>query len=320
MRFSVWPSPTRSTDEVLDTARYADAHGWYGLWFADHYMPNTADGSVDDGDTHEAWGVLPAVAAVTERIRIGPLVSPTSVHHPSLLANRAATIDHISHGRFVLGLGAGWQVNEHTAYGIELAPPKQRVDRFEEAITIVRSLLDEPRTTFSGDYYELTDAPSQPKPVQDKLPILVGTGSPRMLRIAARVADEWNTWGDLAMAEDRTERFLRACDAVDRDPSSVHRSVQALTFLTDDAERAAKLRENALPDRTLVGSAAELVDAMHHYAELGFDELAWVDAALTRAETDAAHLSRDTDRSRTLQMARADLHARRRLDSARPRS
>ncbi len=282
MRFSVWPSPARSTDEILDTARYADANGWYGLWFADHYMPNTADDAVDGGDTHEAWGVLPAVAAVTEVIRIGPLVSPTSVHHPALLANRAATIDHISHGRFVLGLGAGWQVNEHRAYGIELAPPKQRVDRFEEAITIVRSLLDEPRTTFSGEYYEFDDAPCEPKPTREKLPILVGTGSPRMLRITARIADEWNTWGDLAMAKERTERFLRACDTVGRDPDTVHRSVQALTFLTDDAERAAKLRENALPERTLVGSAAELVDAMHQYAEMGFDEFIVPDFTMGR--------------------------------------
>ena len=296
MRVSVWPSPTRTTDEILDTARYADASGWYGLWFADHYMPNTPDDAVDDGDTHEAWGVLPAVAAVTERIRLGPLVSPTSVHHPALLANRAASIDHVSNGRFVLGLGAGWQVNEHAAYGIELAPPKQRVDRFEEAIQIVRSLLDQPRTTFKGAHYEITDAPSHPKPVQSKLPILVGTPSPRMLRITARLADEWNAWGDLPTAKDRTERFLRACDAVGRDPATMHRSVQALVFLTDDAERAAKLRETGLPDRTLAGSVAEIVDAMGQYAELGFDEFILPDFTLGR---DAAQRREGFERFRS---------------------
>ena len=103
-----------------------------------------------------------------------------------------------------------------------------------------------------------------------------------MLRITARIADEWNTWGDLTMAKDRTERFLRACDAVGRDPSTVHRSVQALTFLTDDADRAAKLRENALPERTLVGSANEMVDTMHQYAAMGFDEFIVPDFTMGR--------------------------------------
>ena len=121
MDFSVWPAPVRSWADIAATARLADDSGWHGIWFADHYMPNTEDGAVADGDTHECWAILPALAATTERVRLGSLVSPTTVHHPALLANRISTVDHISNGRAVLGLGAGWQINEHQAYGIELA-------------------------------------------------------------------------------------------------------------------------------------------------------------------------------------------------------
>jgi probable F420-dependent oxidoreductase len=280
MRFSVWPSPNRPTGEILDLARMADVGGWHGVWFADHYMPNTGDDEVADGDIQEAWGMLPAIAAVTERVRIGPLVSPTSVHHPALLANRAATIDQLSNGRFVLGLGAGWQVNEHRAYGIELQEPAARVDRFEEAIEIVRSLTTEQRTTFDGEYYRITDAPCDPKPVQERLPILVGTGSPRMLRITARHADEWNTWGTPDTFADRLEAFERACEQVDRDPSTLTRSAQALVFMTDDPERSEKLRERSPADRSLIGSSAELVEQMGRYQELGLDEFILLDATL----------------------------------------
>ncbi len=128
---------------------------------------------------HECWAILPAIAAVTERVRLGSLVAPTSVHHPAILANRAATIDHISNGRLVLGIGAGWQINEHRAYGIELDRPVTRVDRFEEAIQIVRSLLDQPTHHVRRD--GTTRSPTRrwsPKPVQSPLPILVGTSEP----------------------------------------------------------------------------------------------------------------------------------------------
>ncbi|MBV1892790.1 MAG: LLM class flavin-dependent oxidoreductase, partial [Ilumatobacteraceae bacterium] len=96
MKFSLWPNSSRPTAEILDLARMADADGWHGMWYADHYMPNTGSEDVQDGDVHECWALLPAIAAVTERIRVGSLVAPTSVHHPAVLANRAASIDHIS--------------------------------------------------------------------------------------------------------------------------------------------------------------------------------------------------------------------------------
>ncbi len=272
MQFSVWPNSSHPPSETLDIARWAEANGWCGIWYADHYMPNTGTDEVVSGAVHECWAVLPAIAAVTERIRLGPLVSPTSVHHPAVLANRASTIDHLSSGRFVLGLGAGWQINEHRAYGIELEPAGRRVGRFDEAIQIIRSLLTNERTSFEGDHYSITDAPSDPKPVQSPLPLLVGTGSPRMLRITARHADEWNTWGSPAMAGDRRRLFLAACEAVDRDPGSMRTSVQALLAITDSDAESERARSGPMGQRTIAGSAQQLADVIGEYRTMGFDE------------------------------------------------
>ena len=282
MKFSVWPAPGRPTDEILDVARAGDSLGYFGFWFADHYMPNTGSEEVETGDVHEVFSILPAVAAVTKSIRVGTLVSPTSVHHPAVLANRAATLDHVSHGRMVLGLGAGWQINEHKAYGIELESPKRRVDRFEEAIQIVRSLLDEDRTTFAGEIYSLNDAPSDPSPVQSQLPILVGTSGPRMCGITARHAQEWNTWGAPALAADNLQTFNAACEKAGVDSGSKHMSVQSLLVFTDDQAKIDKALSGPMADRTIAGSDDHIVDAIGQYAELGFGEVIVPDFTLGR--------------------------------------
>ena len=258
-RWPTWPS-------------LADAGPWRAIWYADHYMPNTATEEVADGDVYEAWTALPAIAAVTERVKLGPLVSPTSIHHPALLANRAATLDRISDGRFILGLGAGWQINEHAAYGFDLEAPGDRVARFEEAIEIVRSLLDEPRTDFDGRFYRFSDAPCQPAPVQSPLPILVGTAGPRMLRATARFAQEWNTWGAPDVAGEKMALFRSACEAVGTDPASLHTSVQALVFMSDDEQRLERWRAKADLERSIIGTPAQLAETIGRYADLGFDE------------------------------------------------
>lgn len=227
-------------------------------------MPNTGDTTPARGDTYECWALLPALAAVTERIRVGTLVSPTSVHHPALLAKRAATIDRLSGGRMVLGLGAGWQVNEHHAYGIELEPPGKRVSRFEEAIQVVRSLLAREATTFHGAYYDITDAPADPKPLQSPLPLLVGTRGPRMRRITVRHADEWNTWGTPEQAAVERAAVIEACHEAGRDPATMRTSINALVGLGASAP----------PDgrAAIYGSPQQLADQLGQYADLGFDE------------------------------------------------
>jgi alkanesulfonate monooxygenase SsuD/methylene tetrahydromethanopterin reductase-like flavin-dependent oxidoreductase (luciferase family) len=278
--FSVWPSPERPWSEVRTLAEYVDNGSWHCLWYADHFMPNTDDGSVADGDVHEVWSMLAAVGAVTTSIRIGSLVSPTTVRHPALLANTAATIDRISNGRLTLGLGAGWQVNEHRAYGIPLLGNKDRVDRFEEAMRIVRGLLTTDRTTFHGSQFTFEDAPCQPRPIQNPLPLMVGTGGPRMSRLTVELADEWNTWGTPEVAGEKASVIDRACDAAGRDPRSLKRSVQALFFLVDDADTARRILEAAPADRSVAGGPEVIAEAVSRYLDAGFDEIIFPDFTL----------------------------------------
>ncbi len=273
MYFSAWANSAHSWSEVRDFVRSVEDMGWDGFWYADHYMPNTPDGEPIGGDFHECFSVLAALAASTSRLRLGSLVTPTTVNHPALIANRAATIDQISGGRFVLGMGAGWQVNEHRAFGIELFNAKDRVDRFAEAIQIVASMLREERTSFAGQHFTITNAPCEPKPVQSPLPILVGTGGSRMLRLTARYAQEWNTWGTPEVAGGVMQKLREACEKEDRDIATVRTSVQPLFFLVSDDASAEKLRAVVPADRSVIGTPSRLVDAVAEYQQLGFNEI-----------------------------------------------
>jgi probable F420-dependent oxidoreductase len=280
MKFSLWTSNAHPWSEMVDIARYADGAGWHGLWYADHFMSQTPDDTPGTGPAHECWSVLAGLAATVPNLRFTSMVSPVTIHHPVVLAKRAATVDQISGGRVVLGLGAGWQVNEHAAYGFELPAPGERVSRFIEAIQVIRHLLHDDRTTFDGRWYQLADAPFEPKPVQTPMPLLVGTGGERMMRATARYADEWNTWGTPQHVATQTARFRTACEATGRDVDTVRRSAQALVFLTDSDSARDKVRSSAPAERSLVGSTSELVDLIGGYAELGLDELALPDFTL----------------------------------------
>jgi alkanesulfonate monooxygenase SsuD/methylene tetrahydromethanopterin reductase-like flavin-dependent oxidoreductase (luciferase family) len=273
VRFSVWPSFQREWTEVLDLARRAEAQGWDGIWFPDHYMADDPKGEPSDEPALECWSALAALGAAAPRLQLGSLVSPSTVHHPALLAHQATTVDVVSGGRVVLGIGAGWQVNEHRAYGWELPPPKARVDRFAEFIEILHGLLHDKRTTFSGTYFSVVDAPCEPKGAGDPVPILVGTGGPRMLRLTARWAQAWNIWGTPERVRDRSAALDQACAAVGRDPATVRRTAQALFFLIDDDDAANAIRARVPADRSVIGGAAELVDNLGEYQAAGIDEL-----------------------------------------------
>ena len=285
MRFSVWPSYDRSWSETLSLAQWAEANGYHSFWYADHFMSPAGDGE-PIGDAHECWTILAGIGALVPRLRLVSMVSPVTLHHPVVLAKRATTTDHISGGRAVLGLGAGWQVEEHAAYGFDLPPVGPRVSRFAEAIEIVHRLFRETVVNFHGETYQLTDAPFGPKPVNGTLPLLVGTGSPRMMRLTARWADEWNTWGDPAEVRRRTDLFLTACEAVGRDPDELHRSAQAMIFYTPTAAARAAAEPHIVPDRSLVGGAEELIEQLSQYREMGVDEFAIADFTLGDSEAE----------------------------------
>jgi alkanesulfonate monooxygenase SsuD/methylene tetrahydromethanopterin reductase-like flavin-dependent oxidoreductase (luciferase family) len=297
MDLALWTSYERDWDEVIDNAHWAEANGLQGFWYADHFMPNTDDDSASGGQALECWTVLAAVGATVPRLRLTSMVSPVTIHHPVVLAKRAATVAAIAGERVVLGLGAGWQVNEHAAYGFDLPAAGPRVTRFEEAIEVIHRLLHDDVAEFAGTYYQLTAAPFAPRP---RLPIMVGTGSPRMSRITARWADEWNTWGNPAELRRRTELWLAGCEAVGRDPDSMRRSAQALVFLTDDDATRDAIRAMAPADRTLAGGPAELIDLIGTYVEAGIDEFAIPDFTLGRTRA---------ERRETLERLRADVLA-----------
>ncbi len=271
MHFSFWPNTSTPWSELVDLARHGEQAGWDGVWIADHFMPNGPDVSAP---LLEGWTTIAALAASVPRVRIGCLVSGNTYRHPAVVAKSAVTLDHITGGRFVLGLGAGWQVNEHRAYGIDLFDTRTRLDRYEEACEAIRSLVTQDRTTFTGRHYQLTDAPCRPTPPDGRMPILIGAkGERRGLRIAARFADEWNSWATVPQLRQRSEVLARHCVEVDRDPASIRRSTQALVTLVDDPAEAARLRDEPSDRPTLIGTPAEVVDQVGAYAEAGLDEL-----------------------------------------------
>ena len=271
MRFSYWTPNGLSWDDTRSAAQSAADLGYTTFWYADHFMPNAPEPA--DGATHEAFTMLAGVAAAVPGIRLGTMVAGNTYRHPAVLAKIAATLDHVSGGRFTLGLGAGWQENEHAAYGIEFNTFGWRFDRLEETCAALRSLFAEQRTTQMGTHVQLTDAPLDPKPVQSPLPLLIGGGGEkRTLRIVAEYAHAWNVWGTPELLAHKIGVLDTHCAALDRDPSSITRTAVALLFLTDDAEHAAKLRSGPAPRPMVIGSAEEVAEQMRAYAAAGVDE------------------------------------------------
>lgn len=196
--------------------------GFDSAWVCDHYQQP----SRPEGPYFEGWTLLAALAACTERIRIGVLVTSNTFRHPALLAKEAVTVDHVSGGRLELGLGAGWYEPEHRAFGLPFPEPAEVVGRFREAVQIVDLLLRQDVTTFDGRYYTLRDAPSRPSPIQHpRPPLTLGAHRPKMLRIVAEYADRWNSHGTLDEIRNRNAILDEQCAAVGRDPATIIRSL-----------------------------------------------------------------------------------------------
>ncbi|BBY35612.1 luciferase [Mycolicibacter minnesotensis] len=283
MRFSVWPSTTQPWDEVLELAQFADDGFWHTLYVADHFM-SPGDRPGRTSDWLEATAVMAALATVTSNIRLANLVLSMTFRHPAVLANLAVTVDQISRGRFTLGLGAGWQETEHEQYGLELGEPKARVDRFAEGLAVITGLLTNETTTFEGQYYQLTDALCEPKPVQSPLPLLIGGTGPRMLRLVARHAQEWNQWSAPGGFGERSAALDAACEKQGRDPATVWRSTQALVMVTDSPESEAEAKSAAefLPQPVVYGPAARIAEAAATWRDEGVDEVIVPDFGMPR--------------------------------------
>ena len=230
----IWPS-NASWEELRSVALLAEQLGFASIYTWDHFAP--VAGIDPYSANFEGWQVLSAWAALTKRVRIGMLVTGNTYRHPAIVAKMAATLDHISGGRAIAGMGAAWFEFEHTRYGISFPPVGQRIEQLDEALTVMRSLFTQARTEFQGRYYQLTDAPAEPKPIQAHLPILIGgSGERKTLRVVAKHADIWHAFADSPAEFARLLEVLRAhCDAVGRDPASITPSTGGQVIIRDHA-------------------------------------------------------------------------------------
>jgi len=271
MRFSFWPNPSQTFTDVIALAKHVERTGWDGIWYADHFMPNAPDTSPP---WPEAWMTLAAIGAQVPRIRIGTLVVGNTYRHPAVLAKMAATLDHITGGRVVLGLGAGWQENEHQQYGIPFYTTGERLGRLDEACQVIKSLFSEPKSNFNGKYYRLTDASLEPKPVQKPLPLLIGGGGEkRTLKITAQYADEWNVWGTVDTLKAKMAILDGHCKTVGRNPKAIQRSAVALLFMSDDAAYLKRMRDSKIPQAANIGTVDEIRAVVAQYEAIGVNEL-----------------------------------------------
>ena len=241
MRFGIKTAPQHNSwGDMLDVWRAADEVELFETaWNFDHFYPLQGD---KNGPCLEAWVTLSALAQATSRIRIGCMVNGVPYRHPALVANMAASLDIVSGGRLELGLGAGWNEQETKAYGIDLLPMGQRMDRFEEAVEVIDSLLVHEITTFQGKYFQLEQARCEPKgPQQPRPPIVIGGGGEkRTLRIAARFAQHWNLpFATPEVFHKKNEILLAHCEAVGRDSSLIMRSVQIESTADQDPAEVA---------------------------------------------------------------------------------
>lgn len=277
IRFGVHCAPQNTTiDDYRDVWVRCEQLGFEWVSDFDHFLPLMSDPT---GPQFEGLTLLAAMAERTERVRCGILVLGVTYRHPAVVANMAATIDHISGGRLELGMGAAWFEPEHQQYGIPFPRIGERMDMLDEACHIVRSLWTQEKTTFEGKHWQLKDAYLEPKPVQQRLPLVIGgSGERRTLRIVAEHADIWHTGiGDADEYRHKLDVLARHCADVGRDPADVRKSVTFRAVLAQDEptarERAREIFGGEPPEQfkrmTVIGTPEQCVERLREYAELG---------------------------------------------------
>jgi alkanesulfonate monooxygenase SsuD/methylene tetrahydromethanopterin reductase-like flavin-dependent oxidoreductase (luciferase family) len=252
--------------EMADIAKTIEDTGFDSLWVGDHLLYRTDDGP---SGPWEAWSILAGVAAITERVEIGPLVASTSFHSPAMLAKKAATVDEISGGRLILGLGAGWNRTEYDAFGF---PYDRRVSRFEEAFIIIRTLLTDGAIDFEGEFHTARDCELVPRPDRT-VPMMVGSEGPRMLAATLPSVSMWNGWhawygNTIDGASDLIAKIDRAIVAAGRHPGDIDKTLGVLVGAPGGSGRrhGSPGRASSEPKR---GSPAEIADHLRQLADLG---------------------------------------------------
>lgn len=259
--------------EYAEMARVAEDIRLDSIWLGDHLMYRYADPTIAPRGPFESWTTLAALASVTERITLGHLVASALFHTPPMIAKMAATVDQISNGRFVLGLGAGWHEPEYKGFGI---PFDHRFGRFAEAWQVITDLLSTGESTLHGRYYDIEGALLFPKPVRESgIPIMIGSFGPKMLELTLPTVNWWNAWsadyeGTFEGLEALLARIDHACEQVGRDPDTLVKTVAPLVGMPGARGR---LSEYGAPPALDGTDPASLAADLHRFAELGVDHV-----------------------------------------------
>jgi F420-dependent oxidoreductase-like protein len=267
--------PDQLFDRVAEQARAAEAAGFSLVTVMDHLYQIGGIGPVED-PMLEGWSTLTALARETKRVRLGTLVTGVTYRNPAMLAKMATTLDVISGGRAIFGLGAAWNDVEHRGYGIDFPPIRERMDRLDEALTIAHAMFTEERPSFEGRHYRIDQALNSPRPIQPGGPRIMvgGGGEQRTLKIAAKHADmtHWFPLG-FDVLQHKNEVLERHCEAIGRDPATIERTMASpVVVAASDAEGQAFL-ERVPPERrpyVVVGRPEQVVDRLRPYLDAGF--------------------------------------------------
>lgn len=263
---------------MLDLWKKADAWGYHTLWAFDHFYPIFVD---PEGPCLEGFTTLAALAQATTRARVGHLVLGNTYRHPAITAKAACTLDHISGGRFNLGIGAGWFELEHTTLGIDFKTVGGRLQALEESLRIIKGMFTQDKTTVHGRHYTVTDALCLPKPLQQPHPPIMigGTGEKVLLRIVAQYADMWNAFAGPAEMARLGAIIDRHGDAVGRDTSRIERTIMMPLCYTNDADRQnmvcnvmAMTRQTTpdqVRDQIMLGTKQQCLDTVERYRKAG---------------------------------------------------
>jgi F420-dependent oxidoreductase-like protein len=236
-RFGICTDQNMTWEKSVERWQLFEQLGFESAWVCDHLVQP----SRPQGPYFEAWSLLAGLAARTEKMRIGVLVSCNTFRHPSVLAKMAITVDHISNGRLELGLGAGWYEPEHAMFGIPFPETKELVARFHEAVQVVDLLMREDTSSFEGSYYQLKQAQSRPHSLQrPRPPLVLGAFGPRMLKIVATYADTWNAFGTPNEMRERNQMLDDYCRDIGRDPDTLDRSLYYWATTADGDPWASK--------------------------------------------------------------------------------
>ena len=287
MKFGIGTGPQNTPWQALvDVWKKADSLGYDSAWNFDHLLPLSPN---PEDPIYEGWTMLAAMARETSHAKIGVMVSSNTFRHPALMAKMCATVDAMSDGRLIVGMGAGYFEPEHDAFGIHLGGVRERADRLAESLQILKGLWTEKRFTFEGEHYTITDAPCEPKPVQSPHPPIMvgGSGEKLTLRTTALYADQWNMPpGDTGVSPEEFEAkhavLKQRCAEVGRDPAEIETNLSLVVVINDDAGTALDRRqqiaeafglsEENTPKMVLAGDPAGIIEELRAYEAVGVQQ------------------------------------------------